>query len=248
MERMGIYGGEILQVSPLSFKRLAHFAYIPMPGGEKCARESWRMAYSYLYQAFGKKVSELDIPFMQKYKPKLGILKQMIEKNINAPLTSSCGRLFDGISALIGVKDISTYEGQAAILLEMAAKNGKNEELYTIDIEDDTVPFRISFRNLIKEIVCDIASGKDQAVISYRFHNSVAQALTFCCREIRKENKLSRVALSGGVFQNKLLTELLKRKLEKEGFSVFTHSLVPPNDGGISLGQAFIAGNRIKNK
>ena len=169
------------------------------------------------------------------------IMKRQIEKGINCPLTSSCGRLFDGVSALLGIRGRVDYEAQAAVELEMAAPDEIDEaEAYPFSIvEQDGVKI-VRLRELFETIIHDIGR-LPVGIISLRFHHTVAQIISKMCRLIADEQALCKVALSGGVFQNRLLLRLTVAALEREGFEVLTHSLVPTNDGGISLGQAVIA-------
>ncbi len=241
-----IWGGEFLVCDYAGFQRAAHFEYIPLPGGEKAIKEPWRIAASMLYGIYGDEMMNLDIGLIKELdKEKWRILKQMIEKKINSPMTSSAGRLFDAISALTGVRREVYYEGQAAIELEMAADNKEGGEYPFSEKEHDGIK-EIIMEPLIKGVISDLLQGTDTGSISAKFHNTVARITLNVCKNIRESTGLSMVALSGGVFQNNLLLGKIFDLLDRNGFSVYTHNRVPPNDGGIALGQAIIANEWIK--
>ena len=163
----------------------------------------------------------------------------MIARRIQSIETSSSGRLFDAVAALVGLGSEVTFEGQAAIALESAAHPGV-EDRYPFALEESE-PMQLDMRPMIEEIVRDLTHTTPIGVISARFHNTMAAVILEVCRRIRKQENLARVCLSGGVFQNMYLLKHTVRDLDKDGFQVFLHALVPPNDGGISLGQAAIA-------
>jgi len=243
-----IWGGECLISTLENFERAAHFHYTPMPGGEKAIKEPWRMAFSYLYAAFGEEFLNYDLEFLKEIDSnEKNIILKLIEKGINSPMTSSCGRLFDGIAALIGIRNRMKYEGQAAIELENTIPAGwsysDDNYLFLIDVENQVKIVRIE--NIIKQIVIDVWKGVKKEVISYKFHNTLVDIFRELCLWIRDERKINKVVLSGGCFQNFYLLKNLKTELEREEFSVYHHSEVPPNDGGISLGQAVVAGHKI---
>jgi hydrogenase maturation protein HypF len=234
-----IWGGEFLRADLRDFKRAAHLKQVPMPGGSMAIKEPWRMAFAYLFEAFGDKAMELD--WIKRRDPqKCGILKRMIEKKVNSPLTSSMGRLFDAVSSLLSIRDSVNYEGQAAIELEMAADAEAKEE-YPFKIQETQSPMIVDPIEMVKGIVQDLIAGCPRSFISGKFHRSIARIVVETCRRIRLESGLNRVVLSGGVFQNTLLLELVFHGLKQAGFEVYTHHLVPTNDGGVSLGQAVIA-------
>ncbi|HDK26247.1 MAG TPA: carbamoyltransferase HypF [Candidatus Atribacteria bacterium] len=239
-----IWGGEFLLCDFKKYFRIGHLRYSPLPGGDKAIAEPWRVAYGYLYSIYGKKAKELRIDFIQRQNHNiLSIIEKMIDQKINSPLTSSCGRLFDAISALIGVRDKVSYEGQAAMEMEAICVSGI-EEGYKFDIYKENKEFIINPENIFKEIICDLKNGASKGVIAAKFHNTVADFTGDLCVKIREITNLNKVALSGGVFQNRYLTERIISHLEKEGFQVYIQRKVPPNDGGISLGQAVIAGSK----
>ncbi len=243
-----IWGSEFFTFDYAQYVRRAHFAYIPMPGGNAAAREPYRMAVSYVYQAFKDKLFDLDLPVLKRHAEHLATFITMIDRKVNAPLTSSCGRLFDAVSALIDLRDIMTFEGQAPMELEMAIDE-QHDALYHYEIINnaESTDYTISFEQVIREIVEDIKRKEPASSISCRFHNTVAAVIVDMCKQLRSETKLNLVALSGGVFQNLYLLTRTVDHLKKNGFSVLTHEHVPTNDGGISLGQAVIA-RRACNK
>ncbi len=236
-----IWGGEFLVGGFAGYRRAGHFAYVPMPGGDAATREPLRMALSYLFHAFGENLP--DLPLLNRVpKQELGLYRQMIARGINSPLTSSCGRLFDAVAALVGLRDRVSYEGQAALELEMAIDGQGEDGSYPFEIEPEGEMLVFNPATVIRAVVADIRDGKGAGMISARFHNTLALVVREVCQGIRQETGLDGVALSGGVFQNCTLTERVVSLLEGEGFRVFTHSLVPPNDGGLALGQAAVAG------
>jgi len=241
-----IWGGEFLVCSKLEFKRMAHFEYLPLPGGEKAITEPWRIALSALKKSYQKKIPELPIEWLHTVdKQTLQIMDQMIEKKINSPLTSSAGRIFDAVSALIGIRKEIYYEGQAAIELEMAAA-GDEAGCYPYELTPKNELTEIVLSPLFKSIVRDIKEKISVNRIASMFHNTMADIIFNMCCEIKRQNGMDRIVLSGGVFQNmRLLTQTVDL-LKKEGFHIFTHSKVPPNDGGLALGQALIANEQIK--
>ncbi|MFH2059870.1 MAG: carbamoyltransferase HypF [Pseudomonadota bacterium] len=240
-----IWGGEFLICSRKDFTRAVHIEYMPLPGGEKAIKEPWRIAAAYLNEVYDEPLQELDIEFTNELDfSKWEMLEKMISKNINSPLNSSAGRLFDAVSALIGVRKNVYYEGQAAIELEMIAADGTTEK-YPFDFKTQSGQSTILLSPLFKSIVRDIQSGIPNAVISMKFHNTLANMIVSTCSKLKKETGFSRVCLSGGVFQNLLLLTKTIELLEKGGFSVYIPDKLPLNDGGLALGQAIVANQRI---
>jgi hydrogenase maturation protein HypF len=236
-----IWGGEFINANLRDFNRLAHLKKVPMPGSSMAINEPWRMAMVYLSMAFGEEVGSLRIDLIRRIDfLKWDILKKAIEKKINTPLTSSMGRLFDAIASLLSIRDEVHYEGQAAIELEMIADH-EGEEKYPFHIHKDGKLMVIDPTETIRGIVRDLIDGTPSSKISGKFHRTIARLVIETCEAIRINEKLNRVVLSGGVFQNIFLLLLVKEGLRRSGFDVYTHHLVPPNDGGISLGQAVIA-------
>ena len=238
-----IWGGEFLVGSFRSFKRLGHFSHIPMPGGDAAVKEPFRMALSYLFRVYGDDLPDIDLV---KAIPKneMKLFRQMIQKDLNSPLTSSCGRLFDGVAALVGLRATVTYEGQAALELEQIA-DPMADGCYPFNLVKDAGGFVLDYVAIITAIVDDLLAGETTATISGRFHNTLANVVLSATRRIWNITGLETVALSGGVFQNRLLTEKVVQSLQDDSFTVLTHSRVPPNDGGLALGQAVIAAHQI---
>jgi hydrogenase maturation protein HypF len=235
-----IWGGEVLVAEAARFRRAAHLAYVPLPGGAAAIREPWRMALSYLWDAFGADYRKLDLPLLKDQDAaRVETVAAMIRRNLNAPPTSSLGRLFDAVAALAGIRYHVSFEGQAAMELEMAA-GGALERPYAVGWEEGAVR-RIPPAPMVRGVVADLLAGVPAAVVSGRFHATLVDLFTRLCAALRLETGIGRVALSGGVFQNLLLFTGLKEGLEKQGFTVLSHTRVPTNDGGIALGQAVAA-------
>lgn len=235
-----IWGGEVLRVDGAKFHRLAHLKYYPMPGGEAAISEPWRMALSYLLGAFGTAFQEF--PLLQNIESrKIDLTLQMIQKKINCPETSSLGRLFDGVAALLNVCTRSTYEGQAAIALEMVAGMTSAAETYPFSWQTENGVRLIDPAPVISGIVQDLLARQTTATISQKFHATLIRLFTELGLLLGNETGLKRIALSGGVFQNEILTAGLTCHLCAAGFQVYRHTEVPPNDGGIALGQATAA-------
>ncbi len=222
-----LWGGEILIADLKTFTRVGHLRPIALPGGEAAIREPWRLAAAALVDA-GLPLT----PLGRIAKDKLALVAQMVAR---APRATGAGRWFDAISALCGVRDVVTYEGQAAVELEAIAAPGEHAA-YPVDGFD--------LRPMVVAIVNDLDAGVDVARIAARFHRTLAEVVVGAAVRARAEHALGCVALSGGCFQNRLLTETVKGLLEARGFEVLVHRRVPPNDGGVALGQAAIAAHR----
>ncbi len=226
------WGGEFLLCDLVGFSRAAHLAPVAMPGGDAAARNPWRMAVSHLDAAYGGAIpSGLEVARRQG--PRWEQVLSVARSGVNAPLTSSAGRLFDAVAALLGVRDSVSYEGQAAIELEQVA-DPRERSSYAVEFHEG----RVEIASLIRALVDDRASV---AIRAARFHNSLAGVVVEVCAQLREVHGLQTVALSGGVFQNALLLTRCLEGLEEQGFTVLTHRQVPSNDGGISLGQAAVA-------
>ncbi|MFO7837930.1 MAG: carbamoyltransferase HypF [Desulfosalsimonadaceae bacterium] len=246
-----IWGGELFAGNPANFQRLAHLAYAPMPGGDAAVREPWRMGVSYLYQAFGDELMKLDLPLFKFIEPaKIRFVRDMAAKGINSPLTSSMGRLFDGVAAIAGVRNHAGFEGQAAMALEGWAADTtnylKNPCLYNCRLISGEV-CQIVVDDIIRGVARDVQNGAGLAAVSTRFHLSLIQIFAELCSRFRDETGLNRVVLSGGAFQNAILLRGLIQGLGRKGFQVYTQTRVPANDGGISLGQAVVAAARAES-
>ena len=245
-----IWGGEFLLADAASFKRVAHLDYLPLPGGEKAIREPWRMGAVYLRRAYGKNFLKLGIPFTRGLdRVKWNVLEKMMERKVNSPLTSSMGRLFDAVSAILGFKGAIEYEGQAALELERALPARSPEpnppEVYPYTLRREGREWIIMTEEIIRGVVEDLKSNLSAGEIALKFHQTIARLIVGVCREIGRKTGKKEAALSGGVFQNKFLLSAATRGLEKAGFAVYSHRQVPPHDGGLPLGQAIIAGERL---
>jgi hydrogenase maturation protein HypF len=240
-----IWGGEFLVADFAGFERRAHLRYVPLPGGDVSVRQPWRSALSWLQEAFGTQVPG-DLQLCRQV-PERGItlVRQMLMRGINTVLTSSCGRLFDAVASLLGLRQEVSFEGQAAIELEMAIQPGIND-IYCFDISSDE-PAQVDVRPAIRGIVRDLSNNVATGVVASRFHNTMAAVISEVCRRIRSFEHLGRVCLSGGTFQNMYLLEKTVAELRRSDFDVFLHSQVPPNDGGIALGQAVIANQILQS-
>ncbi|MEA2083315.1 MAG: carbamoyltransferase HypF [Thermodesulfobacteriota bacterium] len=243
-----IWGGEALLAHAGHFTRTAHLEYVHMPGGAAAVKEPWRMAVSYLRHTFGDGLWDLDLPlFRNMGEKKIEIILKMMEKGINCPETSSLGRLFDGIAAILGIRYQAAYEGQAAVELEMAIKEA-GEDSYPYEWQKEKQSHLISLAPIIRGVVNDIRQGKRISSISHRFHLTLIRLFADLCTQLGQETGVDRVVLSGGVFQNKTLLTGLEEALKKKGFCVFSHARVPANDGGISLGQAAISAEMMSDE
>jgi hydrogenase maturation protein HypF len=242
-----VWGGEILVTGYEDCERVAHFEYVPMPGGAAAIHEPWRMAVSYLAHHFGPDFVKLQVPFAQRLNPeKVNLLLRMMERGVNSPLTSSCGRLFDAVAALVGIRQEVNYEAQAAIELEMAIGDDTSDAAYPLEIRADDSGWIISTRLLFDALVDDLERKLPASAISLRFHNGLIEGLVRLADLVRQRTSLKRVCLSGGTFHNVYLLENLSSRLIAAEFEVFTHSEVPAGDGGLSLGQALVAAHRMR--
>jgi len=246
-----IWGGEALIAGYEDFERAAHFEYVPLPGGAAAIREPWRMAVSYLAHHFGREFLKLDIPFVRQLnRPKVDLLLRMMEQGVNSPLTSSCGRLFDAVAALVGIRQKVNYEAQAAVELEMAMASSDEDTAYPMKLAPEPVAennhWVISTRPLFEALLDDLGRNVSVAAISRRFHNGLVAGFVELATLLRKTTALNRVCLSGGTFHNVYLSERLEARLSEAGFEVFTQKEVPSGDGGLSLGQAVVAAAKMR--
>jgi hydrogenase maturation protein HypF len=223
-----IWGGEFLVAGYADFTRRAHLRYIPLAGGDAAVREPWRSAVGYL----GPGAVIAGVP-----ESRLRTVQGMIATGTNTMPTSSCGRLFDAVAAIAGLRNEVTFEGQAAIELESIADPACTAR-YPYEIAGEELDFR-------PMIECMVREGEAAPIVSARFHNTLAAANREMCVRLRAEAALNRVCLSGGTFQNMRLLGLTVRALEDTGFEVFLHRAVPPNDGGLALGQAMVAAAQL---
>ncbi len=239
------WGGEFLLADLTGFTRAAALAEVGMPGGDAAARQPWRMAAAHLDAAYGG-----DLPHGLAVAARQGSrwdqVLSVARAGVNTPRTSSVGRLFDAVSALLGVRDVVTYEGQAAIELEHLADPSETGS-YATGISDEPVA-RVDVGGLVRALASDLANGVGVPVLAARFHNALADSVLAVCGRLRESSGLTTVALSGGVFQNSLLLSRCLDRLEDDGFSVLTHREVPCNDGGLSLGQAAVAAAVLRSR
>lgn len=240
-----IWGGEFLVADYKHFERLGHLEYLPLPGGTVAIERPYRTAIGYIATLLGKSALSPALTFLKGIDElEIDLILRQVEMRLNSPLTSSMGRLFDAVAALIGIRGKIDYEGQAAVELEMAAYNNSNKgdvKGYPYCIVDRNGVSTILLGELFSAIIEDSVRGTSPNNISFKFHSTIAQMVTQVCRLIAEKTGINQVVLSGGVFQNRLLLRQVISLLETTSFSVFTHRQVPCNDGGISLGQAVVA-------
>jgi len=237
-----VWGGEFLVGGYGSLQRAGHLRQVRLPGGDLAAREPWRMVLAWLWEALGENVWDLPgMPVLAATERQL--LQLMLERGINAPLSSSAGRLFDAAAFLVGAATRNSFDGQAGMALEALAETVEEAPLLPCHLQPGA-PFQLDPTPLLLGLLQRLQAGASAAALAWAFHASLATAVVEGCELIRKETGFDRVVLSGGVFQNRLLSELVYTFLAKSHFSVFIHRLVPPNDGGICLGQAAIAARR----
>ena len=242
-----VWGGEFLVADTAEFTRRAHLRYVLLPGGDAAVRQPWRMALSYLRDTFGARIpGELASfrCFQSVAEKQLALVDAMLSRRVQTVETSSCGRLFDAVAALLGLSAEVTFEGQAAMALEMVAAPEIGER-YGFEIEEGE-SLIVDLRPTIAAIVHDIFAGRRAAEISACFHNTLAWVMAAMCARIGKSEGLRRVCLSGGTFQNLYLLDRAVVELQRRGFEVFLHAMAPSNDGGISLGQAVIANELLR--
>jgi hydrogenase maturation protein HypF len=240
-----IWGGEFLVADFAGFERRAQFRYVSMAGGDAAIRQPWRMALSYLRDTFGQNSPLPVLPGLQSIPEKQRrVVDTMLSRGINTIATSSCGRLFDAVASLANLRQEVNFEGQAAIELEMIAQ-ANVEQQYPFHVNAGE-PAQIDMRPMINHIVEDVLRSKPPGYIAACFHNTVAAAIVDVCRLIRRSDPLKRVCLSGGSFQNAYLLKRTVEGLQLADFEVHLHALVPPNDGGIALGQAVIANELLQ--
>jgi hydrogenase maturation protein HypF len=237
-----VWGGEFLVGDFDGFKRAAHFRYVPMPGGELAARHPWRMAAAHLMDARATCAAyENRLPAAL-----LRTVRRMLERQFNSPMTSSVGRLFDAVASLAGVRDSTSHEGQAAMQLEWLAATAAADQPYPFDLPATDAGIVVDTRPLIRAAAADVDRGVLPARIARRFHCTLTDIIRRICRQLRTAWNLSSVVLSGGVFMNAILSAESARGLEQDGFAVYVHQRVPPNDGGVSLGQLAVAASQYR--
>jgi hydrogenase maturation protein HypF len=239
-----IWGGEFLVADLAGFERRAHLRTVPLPGGDAAVRQPWRMALSYLRDSLGSQIPDSLACFHAIPAKQFELMDTILARRIHTVETSSCGRLFDAVAALLGLGSEVTFEGEAAIALESIA-SPEVDEHYPFDL-DLREPMAIDLRQTIVTIVRDLVARRPTPEISARFHNTLAAAIVAVCSRIQASDGLRRVCLSGGTFQNLFLLRRTAVELRRRGFEVFLHATLPPNDGGLSLGQAVIASELLR--
>jgi len=236
------WGGEVLKAGYTDFERLYHFDYVPLPGGDRAVKEPWRMGISYLYQVYGMDLLYLKTPLNRAFNnQQLMQMMVLLEKEINSPLVSSAGRLFDAVAAITGLNYYSTYQAEAPMLLESAIDETE-KGTYRVEISEGN----ISFTSLLGQLVDDIHHGVSVGKVAARFHHSLIDLIVLLAREIRNDHGLEQVVLAGGTFQNSFLTKKVIHKLENEGFQVYLPDHIPVNDQGIAAGQVAIGAHQQK--
>ena len=235
-----IWGGEFLIVDAAGYDRIGHLGYVHLPGGDAAARHPARMAIAHLRAAFGPETTSLPLSLFDRIDSnELQMLEQMLAKNVNSPPTSSVGRLFDAVAALLELRDVAQFEGQAAMELEAAA-NPSASRSYEFGLIENQLSATIDCAPVIRAVVGDIIAGVSTHEIAGGFHNALAGMIVQMARRARLATGIDQVAVSGGVFQNSLLAVKSVVGLRDAGFKVFTQRAVPCNDGGLSLGQAYV--------
>jgi hydrogenase maturation protein HypF len=243
-----LWGGEFLIADIDGFERTGQFKYVPLPGGEAAIREPWKTAVSYVLEAAGSRASGyLDkIGFRRKYgEASLEQVIKVARSRELSPLSSGAGRLFDAVSALLGLCSVNTFEGEAAMALESYAA-GHVDGQYPVEFIKENGYTIIDFSRAIIEILQDFMKGPDARSIAAKFHNTVASVIETVVADLSRERGIRDVALSGGTFQNLYLLNRTEQLLTLRGMSVFVNGKMPSNDGGISLGQAYIVRERLR--
>ncbi len=238
-----IWGGELLRCDYKQSQRIGHLRQVKMPGGDRAVRNIGAMGLAYLYEIFGEETRSLDLPFLARIEDK-DLVLQMLKREINSPVTSSCGRLFDGFAAIAGFRHRVNYEGQAAIEFEQQIGSDTDAD-YNFNINANGECDILDWEPAIRGLIFDIHKGSNFTEISEKFHNGLTKALYKLLKRARKKYKINKVVLCGGVFMNLFLLKNLENKLLNDNFKVYTHRKVPANDGGIALGQLFIADHLI---
>ena len=238
-----IWGSEFFVCDLNDYIRYSHFEYVPMPGGDKASEEPWRMGLAYLYKAFGKEIFKLDIPFINHIiDEKKTMIIDAIDKKINCPLSCGAGRLFDAVAAIMNICTVNAFEAEAPIKLESIIETCCRES-YNYKTSET-----VSFNEMIKQIVHDISSGISNAIISAKFHNTIINVMFDVVKNMQKDYGITKVALSGGSFQNRYILSNIENLLIQNKFQVYRNEQVPSNDGGLALGQLAIGAKWRENK
>jgi hydrogenase maturation protein HypF len=234
-----VWGGEFLRPQNGSFERIATFKPFLLPGGEAAIREPRRSALGMLYATFGDRMFDREpVDLLRRFsEAELRVLRRMLAAGISSPSTTSAGRLFDGLAALLGIRDVNRFEGEAAMELEFAVSQTDEAYEFTLNRGNGRGAFPpryfIDWTDMVKSVLNDVQKGSPRGIIAGRFHNTLSEMVITCAEKSGEQ----KVLLTGGCFQNRYLTERTVHRLRQEGFSPYWHQRVPPNDGGISLGQ-----------
>ncbi len=262
-----MWGGEFLHADLTSFERFAHFRYLPLPGGDKAAKQTWRSGLSLLHQVYGEDYRELDLPIVRdlKAKPDWSMIQQAIERRVNSPLSSAAGRLFDAVAAITGVCHHNSYHAEAPMKLEAIADAQESDEYdfylqseeISMALPDKPAPFEVRAESrtisaqtvinpdpMIRAIVADLQNGVPLPIISAKYHNTLVSVIEAVSLRMKSLYSTKRIILTGGVFQNRYLLEKSEERLESAGFEVFSPLAIPANDAGIALGQLAVAARR----
>jgi len=243
-----LWGGEFLIADIDGFERAGHFCYVALPGGEAAIKEPWKTAVSYIMAAAGDDVWKyLELIGFTKRYTRAAIEQLMIIGNVRefSPLASGAGRLFDAVSAIMGICDRNTFEGEAAMALESFTKEGIEDE-YQVEFKEETGYIVIDFSPAVMGIISDLGNDAARELIATKFHNTVASAVRAMVGQLREQHGIEDVALSGGAFQNLYLSRTVIRLLSRDGMKVYVNQKVPTNDACISLGQAYLVRERLK--
>ena len=267
-----VWGGEVLVTTATAYRRFAHFGCVPLPGGAKAVREGWRMAFSHLRDAFGDDWKSLDLPCLRlASRREYNMLDAACGAGLNAPLAGTLGRLFDAVASILDIRHHSAFEGQAAMMLETAAETGRGDALPFTITEDRNEPYTghavidndrkhrysdlppdmtircvLDYSPTVRALAERALAGENAGDLAAAFHETLAVSFADIAGRARDETEIDTVALSGGCFQNSILAERTRELLAVRGFTVMTNTLVPVNDGGLSLGQAYIAGSAVE--
>ena len=248
-----IWGFEFLYGNAKSFERLGHLEYTPLPGGEKAVKETWRNAVGMLHHYWQEDGIEMAIKLFPDKVDEINIIKRMIVNQVNTPMASTCGRVFDAVSGILGICLTSTYEGEAAIKLSdrLIPETEHSEEIYPFHIKTNQEnQLQLNLSPMIYQIIQDKLNNHSIIKIIQTFHRTIVS----CCVEMIKRlvelnpHMNRTVMLSGGTFQNIFLQKEIQAKLQDEGFVVKTHKNVPCHDGGLSLGQMIIASHSVSHE
>ena len=236
-----VWGGEALRCEGEIFTRVAHLRTFPLPGGERAVEEPRRAAFGLLHALDPDRARAEALAWFTPVER--DVLARMIDRGLNAPLTSGMGRLFDAVAAILGLFPTRSFEGEAAMGVEFVADIEAGHEPYPLPLTTGE-PAVADWAPLVEALLADRDRGVDLARISGRFHRALAEHAV----DVARHAGLDRVVLTGGCFQNRTLTRLVRGRLEEAGFRVYTHHKVPPNDGGLSLGQVWVAGHRLASR